>query len=138
MQKQLIVGAMMVFALQGGGPGASDTTVQRGEYLVREVAQCGMCHTPHSNNGQMNEQRWLQGGVLWFRPVHEMPDWALAAPPLAGTGLSDAELLRVLTTGRAHDGSPLRPPMHTYRMSGADAAAIVHYLRSLRRGRASD
>jgi mono/diheme cytochrome c family protein len=105
----------------------------RGKYLVEEVAQCGMCHTPHDNAGQMDRRRWLEGAPLWFTPVRPVRDWAFWAPPLAGLpGFSDDQILYVLQEGRRQDGRPLRPPMHQYHMTREDAAAVAAYLRSLR------
>jgi hypothetical protein len=40
-------------------------------------------------------------------------------------------VIRLLTTGIGRNGSPPDPPMPLFRMSTADAEAIVAYLRSL-------
>jgi mono/diheme cytochrome c family protein len=113
-----------------GSRGTAD--VARGKYLVEEVAQCGMCHTPHDRQGRGDAAQFLQGAPLWIEPVTPLSDWALRAPPLAGLpAFSDEEVMRVLQTGMAHDGTSLRPPMHQYHLQRDDAAAIVAYLRSL-------
>ena len=106
--------------------------IDRGKYLVQEVARCGECHTPRDAHGELDRSRWLQGARMWFQPVHPMPDWAYLAPPLAGLGgLTETEVTRILETGLDPGGKPVRPPMHVYHLSHEDAAAIVAYLESL-------
>ena len=64
-----------------------------------------------------------------------MPNWAEAAPPLAGLpGWTDAQLVTLLTTGKDQKGEPPEPPMPEYRMIKEDAAAVAAYLRSLGKG----
>ncbi len=106
--------------------------VERGKYLVQEVARCGECHTPRDAQGELDRSRWLQGAPMWFQPVHPMPNWAYLAPRLAGLGgLSEVEVTRILETGLDPGGKPVRPPMHVYHLSHEDAAAIVAYLKAL-------
>jgi len=106
--------------------------VDRGKYLVQEVARCGECHTPRDAQGELDRSRWLQGARVWFQPIRPMPDWAYLAPSLAGLGgFSEAEVTRILETGLDPGGKPVRPPMHVYHLSHEDVAAIVAYLKSL-------
>ncbi len=106
--------------------------VERGKYLVQEVARCGECHTPRDAQGELDRSRLLQGAPMWFQPVHPMPNWAYLAPRLAGLGgLSEVEVARILETGLDPGGKPVRPPMHVYHLSHEDAAAIVAYLKAL-------
>jgi mono/diheme cytochrome c family protein len=126
----LLATALPMLWLQSGT--TQSAQVERGRYLVEEVAQCGMCHTPHDAGGQMDRSHWLAGATVWIVPVQHVSDWAFWAPPLAGApGFSDQQITAVLMRGTSHDGSPLRPPMHAYHMHSDDAAAIVAYLRSL-------
>ncbi|HUO13747.1 MAG TPA: hypothetical protein VMX38_02080 [Verrucomicrobiae bacterium] len=61
-----------------------------------------------------------------------MENWPLQAPRIAGNPPgTDAELVKLLTTGIWRDGRPLREPMPQFRMSMDDAQAVVAYLRSL-------
>ena len=56
------------------------------------------------------------------------------AIPADGAGLppgSDAEMITLLTTSVSRSGKPLRSPMPRFRMTRADAEAVVAYLRSL-------
>jgi mono/diheme cytochrome c family protein len=112
---------------------AGNAQVERGRYLVEQVAMCGECHTPRNSQGELDRSRWLQGAPTWFAPVHPTTDWAYAAPALAGLpSFSDADMAMVLEKGWQPNGRPIRPPMHVYRMTHEDAQAIVAYLRSLR------
>ncbi len=107
--------------------------VGRGRYLVEEVGQCGECHTPRDEQGQPDRSRWLKGAPVWFRPIHQVPNWAYAAPPIAGLGgFTRDQLLQVLTKGIGPLGNPVRQPMHRYHMTREDAEAIVEYLQSLK------
>jgi len=61
-----------------------------------------------------------------------MQDWAEWAPRLAGlSGFTDEQAEQVLERGKGPNGAPIRPPMHIYHLTHADADAIISYLRSL-------
>jgi mono/diheme cytochrome c family protein len=108
--------------------------IERGKYLVENVAMCGECHTPRDDNGNLKMDAWLQGGPIWIMPVHHIRDWADHVPPLAGLpGLTTEEMERVLEQGMGPEGEALRPPMHIYHMNPTDAKAIIAYLNSLPR-----
>ncbi len=110
--------------------GAAD--VQRGKYLVEEVAKCAECHTPRDAQGQLERDRWLQGAPIWITPVHPTGNWAENAPPLAGfPSYSAADAVNILEKGVGPRGESIRPPMHIYHMSHEDALAIVAYLRTV-------
>jgi hypothetical protein len=129
----LLLVATSVVAIAAQRPPAASAQVERGRYLVEQVAMCGECHTPRDAQGELDRSRWLQGGPTWFAPIHPTADWAYATPPLAGLpSFSDADMAMVLEKGWQPNGRPIRPPMHIYHMTHADAQAIVAYLRSLR------
>ncbi len=112
--------------------GANAAHVARGKYVVDGVAMCGMCHTPRTDSGEIDRERWLDGAALWLLPARPGTDWPLKAPRLAGSpAASDEELIQLLTTGIWKTGNHLRPPMPQFRMSREDAEAVVAYLRSL-------
>jgi mono/diheme cytochrome c family protein len=118
-------------AKSSGGRG----DVQRGKYLVEEVAKCTECHTPRDDHGQLKSTAWLRGAPIWIRPVAHIPNWADSAPPLAGLpSMTDAQAETVLEKGTGPEGETLRPPMHIYHMNREDARAIIAYLKSLREG----
>jgi hypothetical protein len=110
----------------------AQTSVERGRYLVEDVAMCEECHTPRDRNGNLDESRRLQGAQIWIMPVHSNPNWANNAPPLAGFGeYTDQQGEDVLERGIGPNGETIREPMHIYHMNHADAEAIIAYLRSL-------
>ena len=108
--------------------------IERGRYLVENVAMCGECHTPRDENGNLRQDAWLRGAPIWIRPVPPIKNWADRAPALAGfPSFTEAEGERVLEKGIGPEGEDLRPPMHIYHMNPADAKAIIAYLKSLPR-----
>jgi len=112
---------------------ATDAQIQRGKYLVENVAMCAECHTPKTDQGGYDRTQWLQGDVLDYKPVHAMP-FAAVAPPIAGLpGFTDEKALVFLETGIDLTSKPAMPPMPQYRFQHDDALAVVAYLRSLKR-----
>jgi Cytochrome c len=106
--------------------------VERGRYLVEEVAKCPECHTPRKPDGELDGGQWLQGAPIWIRPVAPIPNWADHAPTLAGLpSFTDQAMKNVLEKGIGPNGEDIRPPMHIYHMNPADAKAIIAYLKSL-------
>lgn len=109
--------------------------VERGKYLVENVAMCGECHTPRRANGDLKYDAWLQGASTWIRPVAAIQPWADTAPPLAGMpSFTDEQFATILEKGIGPEGETLRPPMHIYHMHHDDAKAIIAYLKSLPAG----
>lgn len=109
--------------------------VERGKYLVEQVAECGECHSPRDASGNPDHSRWLQGAPVWIMPVHPDPNWAERVPGIAGMqGYTDDQMQKILEQGIGPNGLPLRRPMHTYHMKHDDAVAIITYLRTLPAG----
>lgn len=109
--------------------------VARGRYIVEGIALCSQCHTPRDSNGNPDRAHWLEGAALWLNPAQPVENWPLQAPRIAGNPPgTDAEMVKLLTTGIWRDGKPLRPPMPQFRMTEADAEAVVAYLKSLEPG----
>jgi mono/diheme cytochrome c family protein len=110
--------------------GQSKSQIERGQYLVVEVAHCGDCHTPMNDKGEPIQDRWLKGAVLSFKPTSLMP-WADQSANIAGLpGWKPEDAVSFLMTGK-HLGKPPLPPMPEYHLTKADAEAVVAYLRSL-------
>jgi mono/diheme cytochrome c family protein len=107
----------------GGG------SVDRGRYIVENVAMCGRCHTPGGDGGKPDRAQWLQGA-----PIRQPgPDWAVQAPRIAGRPPgTDAEFVTLLTTGISRTGLPPRPPLPQFHMQKTDAQAVLAYLKSLK------
>jgi len=108
------------------GPGADNSTLARGRYVVA-TSGCNDCHTagyPESG-GKVPESRWLTGNAVGFSGP-----WGTTYPAnlrLTVQGLSeDAWLVRAR--------SEMRPPMPWFSlrdMSDADLRAVYRYIRSL-------
>lgn len=118
----------------------SADAVARGAYIVEQVAQCGRCHTPVNRSGERDQTNKLAGGPLDFSPTVARENWAMNAPRIAGTPPgTDEQLVTLLTTGISRTGQPMRRPMPQFKMTRADAEAVLAYLKSLggteRRGR---
>jgi mono/diheme cytochrome c family protein len=54
---------------------AGTADIERGRYLVEDVAMCGECHTPRNDRGELEQNAWLQGAHL---------DYARATEPQLG------------------------------------------------------
>ena len=75
---------------------------------------CGQCHTPRDSSGNSERSRWLAGAPVPWLPAKPESVWPIKGPPqIGGTPLpaSDADMIKLLTTGVCTTGSPLRPPM---------------------------
>jgi mono/diheme cytochrome c family protein len=105
----------------------------RGKYLVEDVALCGRCHTPSDSTGEPDRTRWLMGAPIQIQPSVPTPDWAVLAPRLAGLPPgTDDQFVTLLMAGISRTGRPPRPPMPRFRMTRADAEAVLAYLKSLK------
>jgi mono/diheme cytochrome c family protein len=110
----------------------STGAIERGKYIVEDVAICSQCHTPRNSNGSADRSHWLEGAAVWMKAADASENWPLQAPRLAGAPPgTDAEMVTLLTTGIWNDGKYLRPPMPQFRLSRQDAEAVVAYLKSL-------
>lgn len=113
---------------------AQTALVERGKYIVESVAMCELCHTPRDEHGNPDRGRWLMGGPAQLRPSYPAKTWALVEPRIGGGPPgTDADFIRLLTTGIARTGVPPNPPMPPFRMTRADAEAVLAYLKSLTR-----
>ncbi len=111
---------------------AGDSQLERGKYLVNNVAGCSDCHTPFTDKGMPDESKYLQGASLMFKPTVDIP-WAAVAPPIAGLPmLSEKDGVEFLITGKLPGGATPRPPMPQFKLKKADAEAVVAYLKSLK------
>jgi hypothetical protein len=108
------------------------TQVERGKYLVEQVARYGDCHSPVNERGEPIPGKELRGGALMFKPAIPIPVWADKAPNITGLrGWDEDAAIKFLMTGIAYNDLPARPPMPPYRLNRQDAEAIVAFLKSL-------
>jgi len=106
--------------------------VERGKYLVEQVARCADCHSPLNEKGEPIPGKVLRGGALTFKPVAPTPAWADKAPNIAGLRAWDEDAaIKFLMNGIAYNDLPARPPMPPYHLNRPDAEAIVAFLKSL-------
>jgi mono/diheme cytochrome c family protein len=111
---------------------APDDKIARGRYIVESVAMCGRCHSPVDEHGNRDAAHWLQGGAVGINPSVPTNEWAIIAPRIAGAPPgTDEEFVHLLMTGISRRGLHLRQPMPQFRMTQADAEAVLAYLKSL-------
>lgn len=108
--------------------------IERGKYIVENVAMCERCHTQRDGQGNPDHDHWLMGGPTQTKPTYTASNWAVVEPRIAGTPPgTDAEFIRLLMTGISRTGKPPNLPMPPFRMTRDDAEAVLAYLKSLRK-----
>ena len=113
---------------------AAAAQIQRGKYLVENVALCADCHTPKTDSGDYDRSAWLQGDVVDLKPVTKRP-YAAVAPMIAGLPSfpKDEQAVKFFETGTNATGKVAQWPMPQFRLNHEDATAVVAYLRSLKK-----
>jgi len=113
---------------------AGAKSIERGKYIVDQLAMCNECHTPRNRMGELQITEYLHGApVTVSAPPYPNVKWALKAPAIAGlSGYTEEQGIRLLMEGLTADGRTPKPPMPRYRMNRSDAEAVVIYLQSLR------
>jgi mono/diheme cytochrome c family protein len=124
--------ALSSASAQDKAAAGGQTLVEHGRYIVENVAMCELCHTPRDENGNPEKANWLMGGPAQLRPAYPSPYWALVEPRIGGRPPgTDADFIKLLTTGISRTGRPPNPPMPPFRMTRADAEAVLAYLKTL-------
>lgn len=116
----------------------SSARLQRGEYLVRNVAGCLFCHSeldtsveglPVKAGAAGAGRSFAQEGIPFLHSPNITPD------PETGAGSwTDDTLARAVREGIGHDGRtlfPLMPYVNYRNMSDEDLASVIIYIRSL-------
>jgi mono/diheme cytochrome c family protein len=117
---------------RGASNASGQTAIDRGRYIVENVAMCELCHTPRTETGNPDKGHWLMGGPTQLRPAYPSPYWTQIEPRIAGRPPgTDADFIKLLTTGISRTGNPPNPPMPPFRMTRSDAEAVLAYLKSL-------
>jgi mono/diheme cytochrome c family protein len=114
----------------------AETPLERGKYLVENVAVCSDCHTPKVD-GKPDASKQLKGSTLGVQPIGEIKGWHKTAPDISGTSplfqrWGDDGFKKFMETGRNPRGGSADPPMPQYRFTPEDADAIVQYLKTLK------
>ena len=124
---------LLFLLLPNISPASEKNKISHGKYLVERVGMCTDCHSPRNEKGEFIKEKWLDGSVIDFAPIHPMPNWASKAPALAGLiGWNEADMIKLMETAMAPGNVPLNPPMPPYKMNKNDATAVVAYLNSLK------
>jgi hypothetical protein len=106
--------------------------IERGKYIVENVAMCERCHTPRDENGNALRNHWLMGGPVQLKQTYPTPTWAEREPRIAGAPPgTDEQFITLLTTGISRTGAAPLLPMPPFRMTRQDAEAVLAYLKSL-------
>lgn len=126
------ISLLLLMVAMRSADNASARQIQHGAYLVNHVAMCVQCHTPRDNQGNLIEQKLLDGAPIPVVSPYPNNPWAFRAPKIAGLpGWQDGDTITLLMTGKRPNGVSPKPPMPPFRMTEQDAAAVVAYLRSL-------
>ena len=148
----LIVGSLLLVVVAGGAvfvasrqnlrfdapyPEVAASTdsaiVERGRYLVRDVAPCASCHGDPKQRAAYatGADVPLVGGFEFAIPPGEFYTRNLTPDPETGLGnVPDKAIARALRYGVGHDGRALLPFMEMQGLSDDDLQAVVSYLRT--------
>ena len=134
--RKIVVAAIAVIATLSFGRAHADAQLDRGKYLVA-IGGCSDCHTPGSQFGKPEMNRYLAGSNIGF----EIPGLGVFVPrnltPDKETGLgnwSAQEIATAFTTGKRPDGrvlAPVMPWMGYGVMTKDDAMAVAMFLKSI-------
>ncbi|WP_425571390.1 c-type cytochrome [Novipirellula rosea] len=117
---------------QSADSNSAISRIERGRYLVHDVAKCTECHTPRDARGELIESRLLTGAAIPVVGPHFAKPWAAQSASIAGLGNYDETFVRhLLVRGVRPDGSRPNSPMPRFKMTKEDANAVIEYLRSL-------
>jgi hypothetical protein len=90
------------YAAPAAGKSPNRQQITHGEYLVKVIGQCGDCHTPTDEKGELIQAKWLHGTKLNFAPTVPVPNWADTSPNIAGLqGWDHEKAIQFFMTGLA-------------------------------------
>ena len=108
--------------------------IKHGFYLAT-IAHCMECHTPMDKGQRLFKTRLGTGGFDFPGPWGVSTSRNITQSKSKGIGgWTDAEIMKVITTGVDKDGNHLKPPMgyHYYAsMTADDVNDIIAYLRTV-------
>ncbi|MEJ1975018.1 MAG: hypothetical protein WDN49_02140 [Acetobacteraceae bacterium] len=89
----------------------AESLLERGNYLVNGIANCGNCHSPQAPDGSLSGP-FLSGG----RPItdHGFTAYPPNLTPDPETGLgrwTEDQIVTAMREGHTPEGTMLRPPM---------------------------
>ncbi len=107
--------------------------VERGRYIVRDVAPCAACHGDPAKRAAFasGADVPLSGGFVFDIPPGQFYTRNLTPDDETGLGkVSDSAIARALRSGVGHDGRALLPFMEMQGLADDDLQAVVSYLRT--------
>lgn len=124
-----------------GGPDMNQQElVDRGDYIVNNIAQCAFCHTPRRQDGSPDFTQAFSG-VDCFEDLDPgddqvgcLPTRNLTDHPTGLANATDAEVKAAIFEGVGIDGRDLTPVMPYWlfdNMTDEDKDAVVAYLRTI-------
>ena len=133
---RMLTAIAAIAAICGTLPASAESSLERGNYLMKSIVACGNCHTPKGPKGE------IPGMELAGFPKLEVTPMFIANAPnitqdkVTGIGSwTDAQIIAAIRESRRPDGSIIGPPMPIglYRgLSDTDVNAIVAYLRTVK------
>ncbi len=116
--------------------GKPNARLERGKYIVEQVARCQECHTPTLPDGSFDKANWMKGATLVGIPAKPIEDWHQKSPDITSTSRlwerwKVEGFVNFLQTAKNPRGGPAGPPMPAYTMKAEDAEAVTAYLKSL-------
>lgn len=116
--------------------GSTETTVERGQYLVDGLVGCGNCHTPRNPDNTFAEGMYLAGGFE-FNELPAFQTYTANITPDNETGIGTwtlEEIVLAIREGHTPEDETIGPPMPVFFynfMSDDDAMSIAMYLKSI-------
>jgi mono/diheme cytochrome c family protein len=112
------------------------TNLERGKYLVEDVARCQECHTPRTATGEFDKSQWMKGATLVGVPATPIAGWHQRSPDITSTSAlwtrwGQDGFSKFLQTATNPRGGKAGPPMPPYMLKAEDADAVAAYLKSL-------
>jgi mono/diheme cytochrome c family protein len=131
-----LTASLLITCVAGGVVAAQDSKVQRGKYLVEDVARCQECHTPRTDTNDFDRAKWMKGATLVAAPSTPIEGWHQKSPDISSTSAlwqrwGDDGIVKFLQTAKNPRGGKAGAPMPAYTLSQSDAEAIAAYLKSL-------
>jgi len=109
--------------------------LSRGEYVVRRLASCGLCHgDPRRLKDSLlgDASVPFSGGRTWAIPPGSFRAYNITSDRETGIGaVSDQKLVRALRYGIGREGRALLPFMEMQGLADDDLVAVISYLRTL-------
>lgn len=107
--------------------------VARGEYLVKNIADCSGCHTPSDAQGNPDMSKYLAGA-----PIEGQLSQNITSDPETGIGnWTQDQIANLLKTGQRPDGSSVKGLMAQVvaggfsKLTDADRSAIAAFIKTV-------